>query len=195
MEVFGHLDQILDYSWSQLANAPNQRRHSWRTAVVANLVGQRVLQRTVVLRKAIASKRILRFYTDIRSTKIQPLPNNGSFSWLFYDPRRQIQLRLQTEASLIQGDDAAEIWERVNPHTLKDYASISAPGTVFDGENELLHPPNEKELFLRARENFVVVDCLAAEIEFLQLHRDGHRRARFTWEETKGQWDACWLVP
>ncbi len=195
MEVFGHLDQILDYSWSQLANAPNQRRHSWRTAVVANLVGQRVLQRTVVLRKAIASKRLLRFYTDIRSTKIQPLPNNGSFSWLFYDPRRQIQLRLQTKATLIQGDEAQEVWGRINPHTIKDYASISAPGTVVESGSVPLYPRSEQELLQRAKENFVVMDCKADEMEFLQLHRDGHRRARFTWEEEAGQWNASWLVP
>ena len=85
MEVFGHLESIQEYIWHQLAKAPHQKRHSWRTAVIANIVnGQRVLQRTIVLRKASASSRLLRFYTDTRSTKIQPLPNNDAFSWLFY---------------------------------------------------------------------------------------------------------------
>lgn len=195
MEVFGQLDQILKFTWSQLAIVPSQKRHPWRTAVVANLVGQRVLQRTVVLRKAVANRRLLRFYTDIRSAKIQPLPENASFSWLFYNPRKQIQVRLQSQASIVTGELAQEIWKRVNPHTFKDYATISAPGMPSEGPNAVIHPTEEELLLEKARQHFCAVDCTVAEIEFLQLHRSGHRRAQFLWEEEKQQWSGNWLVP
>lgn len=195
MEVFGQLDQILDYAWLQLAKAPNQKRHSWRTAVVANLVGQRVLQRTVVLRKAILNKRLLRFYTDIRSTKIQPLPENDSFSWLFYDARKQIQLRLQTRAELMTGAKAQEVWQYVNPYTIKDYAANSAPGVPVEGPEANLYATDDTVLMEQAKQNFAVVDCIAYEMEFLQLHREGHRRALFRWEDTSSNWKGTWLVP
>ena len=63
MEVFGHLEQITAFVWDQLVKAPHQKRHPWRIATIANVVGQRVLQRSVVLRKAITNDRMLRFYT------------------------------------------------------------------------------------------------------------------------------------
>ncbi|MEL6657178.1 MAG: pyridoxamine 5'-phosphate oxidase [Bacteroidota bacterium] len=196
MEVFGHLESIQEYIWQQLGKAPHQKRHSWRTAVIANLVnGQRVLQRTVVLRKASASSRLLRFYTDTRSTKIQPLPKNDAFSWLFYDERKQIQLRAQTRARLITGDEAAEIWTTVNPYTFKDYASISAPGTP-QGTPEGYYPAQDQSaLEEAARQNFGVLDCVVEEMEFLQLHRQGHRRAQFFWEKSSQGWKGEWLVP
>ncbi|MEL6970427.1 MAG: hypothetical protein AAFZ63_19490 [Bacteroidota bacterium] len=196
MEVFGHLESIQEYIWQHLGKAPHQKRHSWRTAVIANLVnGQRVLQRTVVLRKANASSRLLRFYTDTRSTKIQPLPKNDAFSWLFYDERKQIQLRAQTRARLITGDEAAEVWATINPYTFKDYASISAPGTTQDTPEGYYPTQDQSALEEAARQNFGVLDCVVEEMEFLQLHRQGHRRAQFNWQENSRAWKGEWLVP
>ena len=195
MEVFGHLNNIQEYVWQQLSKAPHQKRHPWRTAVIANLVGQRVLQRTVVLRVARASSRLLRLYTDTRSTKIQPLPENDSFSWLFYDNRKQIQLRVQTRAHLITGTEAAEIWATVNPYTIKDYATIAAPGTPSDQPADYYPEQNEEKLRELAQQNFGVLDCFVEEMEFLQLHREGHRRARFWWDLDQQAWQAQWLVP
>lgn len=195
MESFGHLEQIIPFCWQQLVKAPHQSRHSWRTAVIANLVGQRVLQRTVVLRKANASSRLLRFYTDLRSAKIQPLLKNNVFSWLFYDQRKQIQIRLQSEATLLEGAEADEIWTQVNPHTIKDYAAIAAPGTIVPAPNSSFSTENKELLVAKARQNFGVVDCIVSELEFLQLHRDGHRRAIFHWDKRTDQWEGNWLEP
>lgn len=195
MEVFGHLELILPFCWQQLTKAPHQRGHSWRTAVIANSVGQRVLQRTVVLRKANASSRLLRFYTDLRSTKIQPLSKNSAFSWLFYDPRKQIQIRMQSKAYLLELHKANEVWEQVNPRTIRDYAAIAAPGTILPAADSYLPEKDEAEILQLARQNFAVLDCIISELEFLQLHREGHRRAIFYWDEKSKDWEGSWLVP
>ena len=190
MEVFGHLEQITAFVWDQLVKAPHQKRHPWRIATIANVVGQRVLQRSVVLRKAIKNDRMLRFYTDVRSTKIQPLPENDRFSWLFYDPRRQVQLRLQTTACLLDRERAAVLWEEIPAFARKDYASIVPPGTIRE---EL--PVAAADPLDGARKNFGVVDCTIEQMEVLQLHREGHRRAEFQWMSETQSWAGHWLVP
>ena len=191
MEVFGHLEQITAFVWDQLVKAPHQKRHPWRIATIANVVGQRVLQRSVVLRKAITNDRMLRFYTDVRSAKIQPLPENDRFSWLFYDPRRQVQLRLQTTARLLDSEQAAELWEEIPAFARKDYASIAPPGTI----REELPLAAAAGPLAGARQNFGVVDCIIEQMEVLQLHREGHRRAEFQWMSETQSWAGHWLVP
>ncbi len=195
MEVFGHLDHLREFVWQHLLKAPHQKRHPWRTAVIANVNGQRVLQRTIVLRKVGANSRLLRFYTDTRSIKIQPLPDNDAFSWLFYDARKQIQVRAQTNARLLLSSETAEIWPAVNPHTFKDYAAIAAPGTPQELAEGYYPKEDELALAAAAKENFGVVDCTVQEMEVLQLHREGHRRAQFWWEENEQAWQGQWLVP
>jgi pyridoxamine 5'-phosphate oxidase len=194
MEVFGRLMDISTYSWQQLARASKDIKHPWRTAVVANNVEQRVLQRTVVLRDVDVNMRILRFYTDARSAKVQPIPEKSTFSWLFYDPDRLIQLRLQSTANLLGPDRLSELWSQFDEKAKRDYAAVEAPGTTLSQEETYPKFKGTIDL-IHARTNFCVLDCEVTSMDVLQLHKTGHRRASFTWEERNNKWGGAWLMP
>ncbi len=196
MEIFNDLPGIWMYSWQQLEKASQEDNHPWRLPVIANLTGSQVSQRTVVLRKVSQKERHLRFYTDNRSAKINQKDEKLRFSWLFYNTINQIQLRVQSEGVVVSAEESDEIWRNLPIHARSAYSSIEPPGTIITQPNEAL-PAGFFAMRLAqtdvARANFMAIDNQVKELEFLQLHREGHRRARFIW--TDGQWESNWLVP
>lgn len=196
MEIFNDLHAIWTYSWQQLEKSSEENNHPWRLPVIANLTGGLVSQRTVVLRKASLKERRFRFYTDIRSAKIRQKDENLSFSWLFYSTFNQIQLRVQSEGMVVSADESDRIWEKLPVYARSTYASIKPPGTIITRPNDALPAGFFTKTAMQtdsARANFMAIDNQVKELEFLQLHREGHRRARFVWRD--GQWESNWLVP
>jgi hypothetical protein len=196
MEILNDLAAIWNFSWQQLEKAPYQKKNPWRTAVIANINADQVSQRTVVLRRASKQERYLRFYTDARSAKISQKKEALSFSWLFYNATKQIQLRVQTQGRVVVVEESDKIWRDLPVYARSTYASIQPPGTIITEPDDGLPPdflsrtPAQTDA---ARVNFLAVDNLVTELEFLQLHRAGHRRARWSWEEDT--WQGNWLIP
>ena len=71
--------------WLRLVNGAIKSRDAFHTPCIATLNNGEVSMRTVVLRKALPEKRVLRFHTDSRSQKWKELAINNSISALFYD--------------------------------------------------------------------------------------------------------------
>lgn len=196
MKIFNDLPAIWDFLWLQLEEAPHGEKNPWRTPVLANVAGDQASQRTIVLRRAGQKERRLRFYTDLRSAKVSQKDEKLSFSWLFYDPIKKIQLRVQTQGMVVPDEEPDDIWRGLPVYARSTYASVQPPGTIIAQPDDGL----PADFFVKtvaqtdaARVNFAVVDNLVTELEFLQLHRAGHRRARWSWKEDK--WEGCWLIP
>jgi pyridoxamine 5'-phosphate oxidase len=196
MEIFNDLPAIWDFSWQQLEKAPHQKKNPWRTPVIANIIGGQASQRTVVLRRVDKKGRCLRFYADLRSAKISQKDEKISFSWLFYNAVKQIQLRVHTEGSVVSVEESDKIWDDLPVFARSPYASIQRPGSITAEPRDVLPPdfltqtPAQTDA---ARVNFVAVDNWVTALEFLQLHRAGQRRARWSWEDNS--WEGTWLIP
>jgi 3-hydroxyisobutyrate dehydrogenase len=183
--------------WNRLVTGATKSRSPFHTPCVATLNQEEVSLRTVVLRKALAKERELRFHTDIRSPKWQELSLNSSISALFYDAVDRIQLRVKGKAVLHQTNEiTAEASQKttlssrccyLTEHSPSSFSAISTSGLSEDIEQENFSLA-ESEI---GYSNFGIVSIHVQSIDWLWLNHAGHRRAFFDYE--KGSFH--WMVP
>jgi len=165
--------------WQELTQATGDRHHAWRVMGLATVDGDGADLRSIVLREAAAAERSLVFYTDARSPKVSQMQARPTGTLLAWSPSLGWQLRLKvTLAVETQGLAVASRWARlkVTP-AAQDYLSPLPPGT----------PVDRFEPERASRDHFAVITAKVRAIDWLELHADGHRRARFD-EHGQGQW-------
>jgi hypothetical protein len=167
--------------WQQLAAAAHDRQHEWRTMALATVDGEHAQARMVLLRDVDVGARQLVFCTDSRSPKVAQLRARPTAALLLWSQRLSWQMRLRaTFEVLVDGLEVSSRWARLKLSPgAQDYLSPLTPGTPMD----------HWELDRASREHFAVVLATVVEIDWLELHADGHRRARFS---AAG---ATWLAP
>ena len=169
--------------WEQLATAVQDREHAWRTPVLATTDGKVADARTVILREVDAKTSRLLFYTDQRSAKVAQLLSHPAATLVMWSPALHWQLRCRVQLSL--EDDGLAVssrWAHVKlSPAAQDYLSPLPPGAVLQSA-----APTHETL---ARTHFSVVVAQVVAIDWLELHAEGHRRARFESDT------ACWLQP
>jgi pyridoxamine 5'-phosphate oxidase len=169
--------------WMELGRATQDPHHAWRTPVLAN-TGEDGLPhaRTVVLREADANTSHLRFYTDSRSAKISQLSDRPGAVLVFWSKRLNWQLRVRVSITTHAAGPVVEaVWARVSQSAAAgDYLSPCAPGSALSAAT----PATAQQ-----KHHLVVLSAEVHDIDWLELARGGHRRARLradTWE---------WLTP
>jgi hypothetical protein len=181
------LEGVWSVVWRELEKAARTPGNAWRTPVLAT-AGDSGGGRVVVLRQSVEDSRELTFHTDLRSPKVSALRTSPWVTWVFYEPRTQVQLRVRAAATIHAGDSvAAEAWERVPAGSRKNYSTVEAPGT------ERPHPMAGEYLEKTGVERFAVVRTVASSVDWLWLAEGGHRRAR--WEWNGAIWVGRWLTP
>lgn len=166
-------NELAQQIWSEIGRATADRKHPWRYPVLASLHKDRVFQRTLVLRDYIPKAKQLIFYTDYRSPKVVQLQSNSKVSVLFYNPKKQWQLRVEVEAKIHFKDGLSnEHLARIPRGMRKDYESALAPGSKLGDES---HDST-------AEDNFAVIVLQAKALDNLQLDKEGHRRFRLDLE-------------
>ena len=176
-------DEIQQQIWRELGRATQDRHHAWRTPVLAtNGADATPEARTIVLREADSNVFSLRFYTDNRGSKVSELISQPRALLVFWSKRLSWQLRVKVLFTIhTTGHTVDSVWSRVSQSaTAADYLSARAPGTP-------LYAPTPDPL--SKKHHLAVMHAVVQEIDWLELGKDGHRRARFnskTWE---------WLVP
>lgn len=199
MERINDLEGLLRYAWNALYRGAVQNRHPYHTPVLATTNGKFPSARTVVLRETQVEKRQLLIYTDIRTPKVKDLRRYPIASLVFWDKGKSVQIRARGEIKIHHQDELArEKWENIPAKNRKDYATVSAPGTTKNkDENFLLEYWSEDHLTNEKTEehytNFVVLAMEVTEIDLLHLDRASHQRARFFWENQN--WQKSWIVP
>jgi pyridoxamine 5'-phosphate oxidase len=168
--------------WTELQRATVDRHHEWRTPVLATVDPQGVPQaRTVVLRSADAGSGQLVFFTDSRSPKVAELQANPAAALVFWSRRLQWQLRVGVRAVVqTEGPQVDAAWARVSQSAAAgDYLSSQAPGSA-------LQPATAT---VSEQHHLAVIAAQVEELDWLELSREGHRRARVLGSEVQ------WLVP
>jgi pyridoxine/pyridoxamine 5'-phosphate oxidase len=198
MDQLRELERIPAGIWAEFQRAIQRRKHAWRTPVLANISALGPQLRTLVLRKSDADRRSLRFYTDRRSAKWPALTRGDRFTALFYDPKQQWQVVAEGQPRLLEDALSDQVWRNLPVHGRAAYASVPHPGTPLETGGDGL-PAGFFDFELPdtdyARANFAAFELVVESLEVLQLHREGHRRARFQWHSTASHWEGQWLVP
>ena len=169
--------------WMELGRATQDRHHAWRTPVLATK-GEDGLPdaRTVVLRETDAKTAHLRFYIDGRSAKVNQLSGQPEAVLVFWSKRLNWQLRVRVSITTIAAGPLVEaVWARVSQSAAAgDYLSPNAPGSALSA----VTPTDAQQ-----KHHLMVLSAHVHEIDWLELARGGHRRARLRADT----WD--WLTP
>ena len=194
------LDNVIEGAWGMLhrgASRFNDPFH-WPVLGTTGENGNSSL-RTVILRHFLLPEQMLICYTDARATKVRDIMNSDAVSWLFYHPKKRIQLRITGRASLHRDDTVAEkYWAATRISNRINYATASPPGTAVD------RPSSGLPGFLRdtvpalwesekGRDNFTAIVSSIDTLDWLLLGPLGNRRAVFTWGENGMK--ATWTIP
>lgn len=166
---------LLAELWRKLGRATADRRSPWRTPAVATQSEWGPEGRTVVLREVDSAQRRLCFHTDARSDKPTQLERCPRLTWLFWDARAQVQLRVHASVRLHRGDDVARTeWRKLSPAARALYETSGAPGAPRGDETHVTDP-------------FLWVATTALDFDWLWLTRPEHVRFRFDLEAGAGQ--------
>jgi hypothetical protein len=155
--------------------------------------------RTVILRQFLWPERILVCYTDARAPKVQEISSFSKVSWLFYHPKKKVQLRISGPATLHLYDQFADRqWANTKITSRLNYCASARPGTPIEKPSSGLPDflLNKAPTLLeseRGRKNYMVIAGQIDSMDWLILKVLGNRRARFDWDENGLK--AEWLIP
>ena len=193
------LEAVWAEAWSHLERGVSSASEAFHLGVFGSWNGRECGLRTVVLRGADRERRELVCHTDYRSPKRVQVDRHPRVSWLFYDAKRKLQLRLTGQAQILQGGTVADArWAGTSLSARRCYLAERAPGRSLvlptSGLPSSLEtrPPSHAESG-RGRTNFTVLVTVVDELDWLQLDARGHRRARFRWRADA--LTAEWIVP
>ncbi len=179
----------------ELGRASLDRHHAWRTPVLAT-AGQdgAVNARTVLLRGMDVVSQTLQIDTDRRSSKVCELVKEPNAMFVFWSARLHWQLRVRVRvrvrlrvlvsiANQNSGSEVEAHWQRVQQTAAAtDYFGPLAPGSP--------RPEAHNPCTLPFHTNhFALLIAQVLEIDWLELGREGHRRARLS----EDRWQ--WLMP
>lgn len=193
------LEGALHEIWIMLERGVTRSNDPFHWPVLGTTGESGASVRCVILRQFMLPERILVCYTDARAEKVKDIARSPHVSWLFYHPKRKVQLRISGRA-ILHGDDsfADERWlstprsNRINycstqpPSTTIDKPSTGLPDLVTDKVPALLDTE-------KGRGQFMAIACRIDTLDWLRLSILGNRRARFQWDENRLH--ATWLSP
>jgi pyridoxamine 5'-phosphate oxidase len=192
-EIFAqkNLTEIEAYIWELLVQSVNSSKTPFHQGCVATINNNIPEQRTVVLRGADYDEKILSFNTDIRSLKIEHLTSNNAVSWLFYDTKLKVQLRMYGNAKIHFNDVVSKLaWNNTRLASKICYTTQAKPGSLIPTPE--LIDVNQKEvgedLLVFAENNFAVIETKIYAIDFVFLNREGNRRAFFDYKTNQYEW-------
>ena len=191
------LQRILTNSWNELATA-GSKDAVFNNITLCNYASDGINAYTVVLRGADATIGSIIVYTDYRSPKVDQLHLNNNVTVVAYSEDKKVQLILKGEAIVNYQDDVSErYWKESGYKGRRSYLAQPAPSTVVDEPTDGLAYLNSIEFEEQdpaGYENFAVISVKANFMEYLQLDREGNRRAKFKRDKNE-EWDGAWLIP
>ena len=192
---------MLDNVWSLLERGQSNRHDAFHIPVLCTVgLDNAPEARTVVLRKVLRDSRAIMCHVDLRSPKAAEIKQNPKVSWLFYDPKEKLQLRIRGKATIHTNDDLAEKqWQASQLFSRRCYCG-DAPGTFVDAPSSGLpafledRQPTAEEAEAMGRKNFAVINSIIDELDVYELNVKGHRRSLFVFHEN-GEIETKWQTP
>lgn len=133
--------------------------------------------RAVILRAVDERRGAVAFATDSRTAKVGELAKNARAALTFYDPERDVQLRLDGRAEIVT-DSAVrrEVWEKLGAASKRLYDKPEVPGTLLaEGVSDGRGTGDEA-----AFERFAWVRVTVDAIDAVDLSGAEHIRCRHT---------------
>lgn len=165
-----HLEEKI---WQQLLRASVDKHHEWRSPVLVTCGADNWPDaRVVILRTAEIDTKILTFYTDSRSPKVTQIAINPQTMLIFWSKRLNWQLRVKANITIkTSGEDVQKVWHKVkqNP-SANDYLSTQTPGETMKTEYA--------DFLYSATPHFAILQASVQAIDWLELNRNGHQRAK-----------------
>lgn len=193
------LDGILNEVWAMLKRGVANYKDPFHWPILGTTGGDSCSMRTVILRRFMLPDRILVCHTDARAVKVQEISDSERVSWLFYHPKKKVQLRMSGHAVLHADDQFAdEQWAATRITSRLNYCAVESPGTSVDRPSSglpdfLLNKVPSLLESEKGRKNFMTIACRIDSMDWLVLSMLGNRRARFDWDENR--LNATWLIP
>lgn len=185
-----HGTKLLEAGLNAISRATVDGKHAFRTVTLATANPDPEI-RILILRDFDRHSRRIRLYTDFRSPKVEALQKNPKAALLFWDPKKRIQIRLQTTVAIQRQTELCKaLWNRIPEYGKGDYSTPKSPGspmsTLFKEDTQALNPD-------QAFQNFTLLDFTYHSIDLLKLDREGHQRWLYIWETD--QWKSQSLTP
>jgi hypothetical protein len=193
------LDGILHEVWAMLKRGVTHFNDPFHWPVLGTTAKDGCSLRTVILRQFILPERILVCHTDARAPKAQEICDTNTVSWLFYHPKKKVQLRISGHTKLHTHDPFADDqWAATRITSRLNYCAIEPPGTPVDKPSSglpefLLNKVPSLLDSESGRKNFMAIACRIDSMDWLILEVLGNRRARFDWVDSR--LSATWLIP
>jgi len=193
---YSKLDAAEIEAWRMLEAGARSAKRAFHTPVLATVDAEGAPQaRTVVLREADASTRVLRANTDQRSPKAAQLRHDSRVQMLFYDPDAKVQVRVTATAELLSdGPHKDAAWETSALGSRVCYLATEAPGSTQAAPTSGLPDHADRgqrvaaDLLEVGRENFSVMRFHVEQLDWLYLDSKGHRRAQFNYRTGTRYW-------
>ena len=193
------LDGVLNEIWAMLKRGADHYKDPFHWPVLGTVTKEGPSLRTVILRQCRLPDRILVCHTDSRAMKVPEIRNTDQVSWLFYHPKKGIQLRVSGKATLHTDDSFADDqWTGMRITSRLNYCATQPPGTPVESPSSGLPAflLNKIPTLLeseKGRQNFSAIACRIDSIDWVLLSLLGNRRARFDWDNN--ELSAQWLIP
>lgn len=185
------LNDILRHAWELLAQGVKEERPGVGAAVLATVgLNGRANARTVVVRRIDAARRALFVNTDIRSPKRDEIERDAHGTFVFYDPGRGIQLRIEVRLHVHYDNTLTRAaWDALSGEGKLNYQTAFPPGRpTSESKVAMVEAPAS------AYAHFCVIEAVAVHMDWLQVSVHPHRRAAFRWS-ADGTLQASWLYP
>ncbi|MEL6134208.1 MAG: hypothetical protein AAFR59_12665 [Bacteroidota bacterium] len=203
MSTIPFLPNTLDEVWQQIEDILKRgvadKKDPFQSLTLVTYDGKYPNPRTVILRKFNIQPFTLTCHTDTRAGKITDIAQHPEISWHGWHPRRRVQLRLYGQAHVhTHGTLWEEEWNRIGLTSRTNYSPIMPPAQQIDSfqEGQATYAKLAETSQAESEEwkkHFAVVETKINGVEWLTLHRAGHRRARFTLQSQ--EWEGKWWVP
>ena len=197
---YDDLDLIYNEIWISLIRGKKDSKSEFHQCYVSTHSDDYPSLRTVVLRHANKDNLTISFHTDIRSNKINNINDNPNVTVLLYSHDQKIQIQIKGRAEINnQNDRTSEVWKNIRSFSKKCYIVEQAPGSKSDVPLSGYLPEHEKalpddEILKNGYKNFALIDITIEKLEWLYLHRYGHRRALFEIKNKEIK-NKQWLTP
>lgn len=176
----------------ELKRAVADKHHKFRFLSLSTIdsVNNSPNTRLVVLR-SFFDDGSFEIFTDHRTQKINDLTNNSNATVLFWDPSKNIQVRMQCTSKVHhQTDRTKKEWRNIQGAAQKAYTSILKPGTLIEQPEDAHQWPKEK-----TDEYFAIIHSIPYQIKVLQLNKTEHFALKYQINEKTKKWEGSWMVP
>jgi len=160
--------------WAQLALAVSgDKSHGWRLPVLATQAGGGPDARVIVLREADAQAGELHLYSDERAEKVKQIVRNPHGVLVFWSASLGWQLRCRVMLSIaMSGVSSSSRWARIRlTPGAQEYLAARAPGSALEDPGHAAQRATTPY--------FAAISAQVQSLDWLELHREGHRRAIF----------------